>query len=179
LSWYFNMFSGWIDLTVGWAFVVIWIGIGTIVLHLRDLGRVEKVGFPVVNVRGVSDIASKSEVTIGPEQILHEGRRSLCWPMARAFLSICFVFACVFGVGLELVWSKATGMFIYIYSLLWFLSAICTLYILPIIAIGLILCAALHRHRIGMEGRTTLIIGICMAGVALDIALFFACPGFM
>ena len=177
---YAHMFSGLTDVAVAWAFVMIWIGIGTVVLHLRDLGRIKNSGFPVVNVRDTVDVALIPEINKqGSASVRYDGNRSLCWPAARAFWSICGACAAIFAIGLVFSWLHVKGGFLFFYELFWIYSVICTFYVFPLVAIALVPCALLHGRRAGMEGRTTLVIGACMAGVALDIALYFACSRFM
>jgi hypothetical protein len=137
---------GPIDIETTWFFALVGSGIATLVFYFRDLAKYGE---------------HRAE------------NRSLCWPVIQAFLLVCGICAAISATALILLLLHVVGIFWFFYEVPWVLSEVCTFYFLSVILIPLIVWAFFNKHRVGMEGRMPQIVSVCVAGVALNVALYF------
>jgi O-antigen/teichoic acid export membrane protein len=141
---YSALFSSPIDVVITWASVIVWLGIGTAVLRIRD---------------GLRPDPKPDLCWAAARSFLY-----LC-----AILAGVSVIGLVF-----LAWLRIESPFWLIWQLLWLAGVIAVFQVLPFVCVLLVGWVLVRRWRDKMPARSIFISVACPVGVGLDAALYFA-----
>ena len=94
---------------------------------------------------------------------------------SRALFTLSLFIASIDVIGLVfLVWLKISSGFWFIWELLFLTSVVAVFWVAPVVLLVLLCSALLGRQRLHHSSRGLSIVARCMAGIAIDVALYYA-----